>query len=128
MQSTLTSRFRNFFSRRGGDAGFAIVLVALLLVFLLVVAAIVVDLANARQQNRDAVAAADAGALAGAQALTGTATMPSMCTTAGTADVNCLAAWHTFESVNIVPTSMSRTAGCTLESGPDTCYHYASGG
>src|SRR3954452_25126574 len=115
MQSTLTSRFRNCVSRRGGDAGFAIVLVALLLVFLLVIAAIVVDLANARQQNRDAVAAADAGALAGAQALTGTATMPALCTSAGSADVNCLAAWHTFASENIIPTSMARTTSRTLE-------------
>ena len=130
MYAALSRTIRRVAARRGGDSGFAIVLVALLLVFLMTIAAIVVDLANARQQNRDAVAAADAGALAGAQALGGGATIPGVCTTAGFADANCLAAYHTFGSVNIVPSSISRTSTCTLETvqAGDTCYHYTSGG
>ena len=111
------------------DGGFAIVLVALLLVFFMIVAAIVVDLANAREEDRQAIAAADAGALAGAQGINPNAVMPGACS--GPKDVNCLAAYHTFSSANIIPTAAQMTgrSACTLDvvKANETCWHYSSG-
>lgn len=133
MWTTLIRVTRSNTARRfSGDGGFAIVLVALLLVFFMVVAAIVVDLANAREEDRQAVAAADAGALAGAQAINPNAVMPGACGAAGSPnDVNCLAAYHTFSSTNIIPTAAQMTARstCTFDSVKDgeTCWHYTSG-
>ena len=55
--------------RRGDERGAILVLAALLLVSMLTMAAIAVDLANARQQRRQSQATADAAALAAAQDL-----------------------------------------------------------
>src|SRR3954454_14906362 len=118
--------------RLQGDSGLVIVYAALLLVFLMVVAAIVIDLGNARQQRREAVAAADAGALAGAQGMNANPSMPTVCASPVN-DVSCIAAYHTFQSSNIVPSASvmsSRSNSCTLDTtqSGETCYRYASGG
>jgi Putative Flp pilus-assembly TadE/G-like len=113
------------------ESGFAIVFVALMMTVILAVAAIVIDLGNARQQNREAVAAADAGALAGAQAMT-LGVMPAACLPSPN-DVNCLAAYHTFASVALSPNASdlsSRTTACALApvKAGETCYRYTFGG
>lgn len=59
---------------RRDEGGFAIVYTALAITLLMIVAAIVVDLGNARQQKTGAQAAADAAALSGAQLLNSTTT------------------------------------------------------
>src|SRR3954452_17613267 len=111
--------------RRRGDEGFSILLVALLLVVFMIVTAIVVDLGNARQQKREAQAAADAGALAGAQDLYASPHVPGGC-----ADANCSAAYYTFASAQIVPSSAANLASgrgsCTQETvvAGETCYQY----
>jgi len=105
-----------------GDDGLVIVYAALMLVFFMVVAAIVVDLGNARQQGREATAAADAGALAGAQALVGGATMPNGCS-----DILCLTAYHTFQSSSIKPTT-AELGNRTQCNGSPSCFQYQSGG
>lgn len=130
MRSALIRAARRHTTRRvRDDGGFAIVLVALLLVFFMIVAAIVVDLANAREEDRQAIAAADAGALAGAQGINPNAVMPGACS--GPNDVNCLAAYHTFSSANIIPTTAQMTgrSACTLDvvKTNETCWHYSSG-
>lgn len=131
MRTALNRRAR----RARDDAGFAIVLVALLLVFLMVVAAIVVDLVNAREQNRQAVAAADAGALAGAQSIS-TGTMPTVCATPQN-NVYCLTAWHTLASANYAGSASAPGASvfsspgtCTLETvqASETCQQYVYNG
>ena len=119
---------RRFSKRVHGDDGLVIVYAALLLVFFLVVAAIVVDLGNAREQDRQAVAAADAAALAGAQAIN-KGTVPGICSTAGYSDANCIAAFDAFTSSNIYPPSLTRGSTCsyhTVVSGKETCYRYQS--
>ena len=122
------SRRQALAARARSDAGFSIVLVALMLVFLLAVTAIVVDLSNARQQKREAVAAADAGALAGAQSIT-SGSPPSGCS-AG--DPRCVAAYYTLRSANVTSSLPSRSA-CTLSGetsvvGTEVCDQYSSGG
>ncbi len=110
------------------ERGVVIVIMSIVLLALLVIAAIVVDLGNARQQQRQAVAAADAGALAGAQALPASTQVPSACP-----DANCAAAYYTFASAsikiaNVAAMAASRTT-CTLETvaNGETCWQYASG-
>lgn len=105
-----------------------LVFMAILLVALLVVAAIVVDLGNARQQKRQAMAAADAGALAGAQALTMAAQEPPGCP-----DANCVAAYYTIASASIKVTDVTTLAAsrhaCGLEpvATGETCWEYTAG-
>ena len=70
-----------------------LVIASCAVVAMMVVAAIVVDLGNVRQQKREAVAAADAGALAGAQALVASTQIPSACP-----DANCTTAYYTLAS------------------------------
>src|SRR5690349_2761081 len=101
MRAAVKNVLRRAVSRRGGDRGFAIVLVGLLLIFFMIVAAIIVDLGDARQQKRQASAAADAGALAGAEALAFT-THGSGCP-----DASCEAAYYTLSSSNLKPSSAS---------------------
>jgi hypothetical protein len=129
MQPALTDRLRRIRASRGGDAGFSILLVALLLTVFMVVTAIVVDLGNARQQKREAQSAADAGALAGAQDLYASPHVPSGCS-----DANCSAAYYTFNSAQIVPSSaanlLSSRGSCTQETvvSGETCYQYTING
>jgi len=59
------------------ERGAVIPLVALALVALIIMTAIAVDGGNARQNRRNAQAAADAGALAGAKALDTGVTVPA---------------------------------------------------
>src|SRR3954466_2983183 len=114
MRPTLKRPSRRAPHQRGGDDGLVIILVALLLVIFLIITAIVVDLGNARQQKRQAVAAADAGALAGAQALGVSTQTPAGCT-----DASCAAAFYTLASVDLSPgnvgTFASGRGSCTQE-------------
>src|SRR3954470_11135220 len=106
MSTALRNRLRRRTGVVGrGDAGFSIMLVALLLVVFMIVTAIVVDLGNARQQKREAQAAADAGALAGATDLPANPHVPTGCP-----DSNCSAAYYTFASAQIVPSSAANLA------------------
>ena len=126
---SVTERLRRAAQRRGGDDGLFILFVALILVILLLVTAIVIDLGQARESDRQAVAAADAGALAGAQAITNGA-IPAVCSTSSMADKNCVAAFHALKSSDITPASLSRSTSCTFHSvvsGTETCYRYMSG-
>src|SRR4051812_20867935 len=135
MHSVVTERLRRIVTRDGAarDAGFSILLVALLLTVFMVVTALVVDLGNARQQRREAQAAADAGALAGAQDLYASPHVPTGCS-----DANCSAAYYTFNSAQIVPGSAAAFAAgrgaCTQETAvtvngsTETCYQYTING
>src|SRR4051812_25400238 len=131
MHSVVTERLRRIVTRDGAarDAGFSILLVALLLTVFMIVTALVVDLGNARQQRREAQAAADAGALAGAQDLYASPHVP-----AGCSDANCSAAYYTFNSAQIVPGSAATLAAgrgaCTQEAvvSGETCFQYTING
>jgi hypothetical protein len=123
---TLAAALRS--RRRDDERGLVLVFVAMFLVVLLVITAIVVDLGNARQQKRQAIAAADAGALAGAQTIGSATPTPSGCP-----DANCSAAYYTASSASLRPSNVTTFAAarssCTLDpvlSG-ETCYHYTSG-
>ena len=105
-----------------------LIFVAMLMVVFMVITAIVVDLGNVRQQKRQAVGGADAGALAGAQSLTAAAQVPAACP-----DASCTAAYYTLASVSSAPSSVAGLASgrgpCTLEtvSAGETCWQYQSG-
>lgn len=112
-------------SRLRRDDGVVVLIVALLAVALLVIAGMVVDLGDARQQRREAAAAADAGALAGAEALNLDSPSPSECQ-----DANCAAAYYAAASANSTPVNIASFASgrtpCAIRKG-ETCWQYSSG-
>ena len=88
------------------ERGAVMVFVALVMVLLLGFAGLAVDLGNARQQQRNAQSAADAGSLAGAYALKGPAASGCFAT------VDCTAAYYTFQSIGIhIGTTPTWTSG-----------------
>jgi Flp pilus assembly protein TadG len=91
---------------RGDEQGIAMVVSGLVLVTLMVVAAIVVDLGNARQEKTNLQSAVDAGALSAGKVLYGTA---------GTQDVYTVAADGVFKSLGLsnTVTVTNESAGCT---------------
>jgi hypothetical protein len=129
MQQPLTRR------RASHDDGVVVAIVALILIGLLVITAIVIDLGDAQQQKREAQAAADAGALAGAQVLTQTSVTPSACgaglTLSNKSDLQtaarCVSAYDTFQSVGIQTNAAdllaaSKAQGCGIH-----CLKFTSG-
>jgi len=108
------------------ERGAVIPLVALALVALIIMTAIAVDGGNARQNRRNAQAAADAGALAGAKALDTGVTVPANC---GSTDVRCIAAYYTFQSAGVtVGGTMPTLLGCLTSPGTNqTCARYILG-
>ena len=118
------------------ERGAVVPIVALAMVALLIMTAIAVDGGNARQNRREAQAAADAGALAGAKSQDGNTTnpQPPACGT----DINCVAAYYTFESAGIQTNPTTQLLGvnrdnstCTARSVggvTEVCYVYSAGG
>lgn len=100
----------------------------LTIVVILVMAALVIDVGNARQQHREAVAAADAAALAGGQALAAASQTP-----AGCPDASCTAAYYTLASADSTPGSVSAMvsarSACQFDpvAAGETCWRYTSG-
>ena len=111
---------------RRDERGQVIPLVALALVALIIMTAIAVDGGNARQNRRNAQAAADAGALAGAKALDTGVTVPANC---GSTDVRCIAAYYTFQSAGVtVGSTMPTLLTCNTSPGTNqTCSRYVLG-
>ena len=120
---------------RRDEEGAIIPIVALCMVALLIMTAIAVDGGNARQNRRLAQTAADAGALAGvkSQDTNSTNPQPPGCGT----DINCVAAYYTFESAGIQPNPATDLLGtrdntsCTVRTVngvTEACYVYNLGG
>jgi Flp pilus assembly protein TadG len=135
----IVMRSRQALSARD-ERGQVIPLVALMLVAVIIMTAIAVDGGNARQNRREAQAAADAGALAGAKSQDTNSTNPQPPTCA--TDINCVAAYYTFESAGIQTSPLtqllgaSRSTSCTARIVKDAngnnvtevCYVYTVNG
>jgi Flp pilus assembly protein TadG len=105
---------------RRDEGGAVIPLMALVLVVLVIFTAIVVDLGRAREQRREAQAAADAGALAGVQAID--TLNPPEC-----GDSNCAAAFYTMKSLFLAPVAPMARTTCAAGAG-ETCWSYSLSG
>jgi hypothetical protein len=113
---------------RNDERGVVLPLFCILLVVLFIMTALVVDGGNARQQHRQAQAAVDAGALAGAKSLD--ATLVNLKPT-GCQDVICSAAYYTFQSLSLHPPvplgRIQNGAECSARTG-ETCFSHSFGG
>jgi Flp pilus assembly protein TadG len=112
---TLVRRTRK--PRAGDERGVAIIYLALFLTVLMIMAAIVVDVGNARQQRANAQSAVDAGALSAAQILV--VTQPSQAT-----NVFNMAANTAYNSMFMHPNFSAPTGTCTATGVGAVCNDY----
>lgn len=112
-------------SRRRGDRGTVIPLVAGSLLMILVMTSFVVDLGNARQEKSKASSTADAGALAGAGGIIGMTDggIPPAGVPQG---VNDAAVWA-FKNIGLSTPATPTTSGAGCGSGGQCDYTYSAG-
>jgi Flp pilus assembly protein TadG len=103
---------------RGDERGVAIIFLALFLTLLMIMAAIVVDVGNARQQRANAQSAVDAGALSAAQILLVTQSSQ-------TTNVFNMAANTAYNSMFMHPSFNAPTGTCTASGAGAVCNDYA---